>query len=250
MPDASEQSAEALASADAPQPADCHLREDGAVVSDAFGDVYFDAADGLAESRTVFVEGSEFAARWASWSRWPFVVFETGFGTGLNFLATLAAWRVAEKPAGAKLHYSAAEQFPVPRAVLADALGRWPQLEAELAALLGVYPESIPAGVSRWTIAPDVELIYGCGEVCDVLTADLALVDAWLLDGFAPGKNPAMWRAELFAAMAARSNPGATIATFTAAGIVKRGLREAGFTVRRQPGHGRKWHRLIGHFAK
>ncbi|MBT3278275.1 MAG: tRNA (5-methylaminomethyl-2-thiouridine)(34)-methyltransferase MnmD [Phycisphaerales bacterium] len=231
------------------QLADCSVRDDGAVVSARFDDVYFDAADGLAESRAVFIEGSNFPDRWAANRRWPFTVFETGFGTGLNFLATLSAWRTAETPDGATLRYFAAEKFPVSRSVVAEALGGWGELSAELAAFLAVYPESILPGLSRWAVAPDVELIYGCGEVAEIIAADTPPIDAWLLDGFAPGKNPDMWRAEVFAAMATRSAPGATIATFTAAGVVKRGLRDAGFTVRRRPGHGKKWHRLVGTYS-
>jgi tRNA 5-methylaminomethyl-2-thiouridine biosynthesis bifunctional protein len=44
--------------------------------------------------------------------------------------------------------------------------------------------------------------------------------------------------------VAARSAPGCMAATFTVAGFVRRGLEEAGFTVAKQPGHGRKKQRL------
>jgi tRNA 5-methylaminomethyl-2-thiouridine biosynthesis bifunctional protein len=72
-------------------------------------------------------------------------------------------------------------------------------------------------------------------------------VDAWLLDGFAPANNPQMWQPALFAVMAARSRPGATFATFTCAGVVKRGLKAAGFTWQKVPGFGRKREMLAGH---
>src|SRR5690606_27910631 len=68
--------------------------------------------------------------------------------------------------------------------------------------------------------------------------------DAWFLDGFSPAANPEMWRPRVLDLVAARSAPGARLATFSAAGAVRRGLAEAGFEVERRPGHGRKRHRL------
>jgi tRNA 5-methylaminomethyl-2-thiouridine biosynthesis bifunctional protein len=70
------------------------------------------------------------------------------------------------------------------------------------------------------------------------------MADAWFLDGFAPARNPQMWRPEVLAAIAARSAPGARLATFTVAGAVRRGLQDAGFTVEKRPGHGAKRERL------
>ena len=71
-------------------------------------------------------------------------------------------------------------------------------------------------------------------------------VDAWFLDGFAPAKNPDMWSPHLFSAMARLARPGATLATFTSAGFVRRGLQEAGFTMRKTKGFGRKRDMLVG----
>jgi tRNA 5-methylaminomethyl-2-thiouridine biosynthesis bifunctional protein len=71
-------------------------------------------------------------------------------------------------------------------------------------------------------------------------------VDAWFLDGFAPAKNPDMWTQGLFNAMARLARPGATLATFTSAGFVRRGLQDAGFTMRKSKGFGRKREMLTG----
>ncbi len=60
--------------------------------------------------------------------------------------------------------------------------------------------------------------------------------DAWFLDGFAPARNPQMWTAEVLNLVAARSAPGARLATFTVAGAVRRGLEAAGFAVEKRPG--------------
>ena len=53
-----------------------------------------------------------------------------------------------------------------------------------------------------------------------------------------------MWTRELMEILAARSAPGAPVASFTVAGQVRRDLQAVGFTVERVPGFGRKRHRL------
>lgn len=75
-------------------------------------------------------------------------------------------------------------------------------------------------------------------------------MDAWFLDGFAPAKNPDMWTQDLFSAMARLARPGGTLATFTSAGFVRRGLQEAGFTMRKSKGFGRKREMLTGEMAQ
>ena len=52
-------------------------------------------------------------------------------------------------------------------------------------------------------------------------------VDAFYLDGFAPDRNPAMWSPALFEQLTRCAGTGSTVATFTAAGAVRRGLAAA-----------------------
>ncbi|MNI34208.1 tRNA 5-methylaminomethyl-2-thiouridine biosynthesis bifunctional protein MnmC [compost metagenome] len=58
-----------------------------------------------------------------------------------------------------------------------------------------------------------------------------------------------MWSPEILALVAARSRPGARLATFTVAGAVRRGLAAHGFTVEKKPGHGKKRERLEARMA-
>lgn len=71
-------------------------------------------------------------------------------------------------------------------------------------------------------------------------------IDAWFLDGFAPSKNEDMWQQALYDNMSRLSAKEATLATFTSAGKVKRGLAEAGFKITKQKGYGRKRDMLVG----
>lgn len=216
--------------------------------STAFDDVYFSRHDGRAETEHVFIAANDLPRRFREWRHArPFVIGETGFGTGLNMLC---AWQrfEAEAPAEARLHLVSTEKFPLTREDLARALAAWPDLAPKAERLVDQWPEPV-SGVHRLRLASRVVLDLHFGDTSERLALLDGQVDAWFLDGFAPAKNPEMWHPDLFAAMAARSRPGATFATFTCAGAVKRGLAAAGFTWRKVPGYGRKREMLAGEIA-
>jgi tRNA U34 5-methylaminomethyl-2-thiouridine-forming methyltransferase MnmC len=92
--------------------------------------------------------------------------------------------------------------------------------------------------------AMSVEVVEGDARDCLPLWQGKA--DAWYLDGFSPAKNPELWSPDLMEEVARHTAPGGTFATYTAAGFVRRGLRDAGFAVERLPGHGSKRHMTAG----
>ncbi|MCT8467195.1 bifunctional tRNA (5-methylaminomethyl-2-thiouridine)(34)-methyltransferase MnmD/FAD-dependent 5-carboxymethylaminomethyl-2-thiouridine(34) oxidoreductase MnmC [Chromohalobacter canadensis] len=223
-------------------------------VSDApyscvYNDVYFSRHDGRAETMHVFLDGNHLPERFAAWQEArPFVIGETGFGTGLNMLC---AWTCFERyaPAQARLHLVSTEKYPLPRDALARALAIWPDLAAHARPLIDQWPEPL-SGVHRLWLSERVTLDLHFGDAAERLSRLDGRVDAWFLDGFSPAKNPDMWQAALYEAMANVSRPGASFATFTCAGVVKRGLRDAGFTWRKVPGFGRKREMLCGEIAE
>ncbi|QTF92268.1 tRNA (5-methylaminomethyl-2-thiouridine)(34)-methyltransferase MnmD, partial [Halomonas sp. BM-2019] len=216
--------------------------------SATFDDVYFSRHDGRAETEHVFLAANRLPERFAAWqAHRPFVIGETGFGTGLNMLCAWACFD-AHAPAGARLHLVSTEKFPLAREDLARALAAWPDLAHRAAALVAQWPEPV-AGVHRLWLDGRVTLDLHFGDAAERLALLDGRVDAWFLDGFAPARNPEMWQPALFLAMAARSRPGATFATFTCAGPVKRGLKAAGFHWRKVPGFGRKREMLAGEIA-
>ncbi|MDT8894477.1 bifunctional tRNA (5-methylaminomethyl-2-thiouridine)(34)-methyltransferase MnmD/FAD-dependent 5-carboxymethylaminomethyl-2-thiouridine(34) oxidoreductase MnmC [Halomonas sp. I1] len=221
---------------------------DDAPHSSEFDDVYFSRHDGRAETEHVFLEANRLPERFrAWWEARPFVIGETGFGTGLNMLCAWACFD-AHAPDSARLHLVSTELYPLGRQDLVRALTAWPDLADRAAALLAQWPEPV-RGVHRLWLDDRVILDLHFGDTTERLERLDGAVDAWFLDGFAPSKNPEMWQPELFAAMAARSRPGATFATFTCAGVVKRGLKAAGFAWRKVPGFGRKREMLAGEIA-
>jgi tRNA 5-methylaminomethyl-2-thiouridine biosynthesis bifunctional protein len=215
--------------------------EDGQPRSRLYGDVYFSTEDGLAESRAVFLAGCGLPEAWAGRRR--FVVGELGFGTGLNIAALLDLWR-RTRPEGARLHVFSIEAHPITAAEARRALGQWPELAEAAEPLLANWPGRA-RGFHRVELpALNAVLDLAVQDVAEALERWSGAADAWFLDGFSPALNPAMWRPEVLALVAARSAPGARAATFTVAGDVRRGLAAAGFEVAKRPGFGRKRERL------
>ena len=212
-------------------------RDDGLPGSRLYGDVYFSSEDGLAETRAVFLVGCGLPEAWSHRRR--FTVGELGFGTGLNIAALLTQWKQT-RPAGAHLSIFSVEAHPMTAADAARALGRWPDIAEAANALVSHWPGPARGFHHLDLPAFGASLDLAVLDATEALTAWTGRADAWFLDGFAPAANPAMWSPQLMAQVAARSAPGARAATFTVAGAVRRGLAEAGFSVSKQPGFGRK----------
>ncbi|WP_299442886.1 FAD-dependent 5-carboxymethylaminomethyl-2-thiouridine(34) oxidoreductase MnmC [uncultured Rhodospira sp.] len=205
---------------------------DGAPESLDFGDLYAAPADAVAEVRHVILDGIGAPEIWRRPG--PFVMGETGFGTGLNLLVTWDLWRRTAPP-DARLHWLSVEGWPMTRDEAARALARFPALSDLADRLLDAWPPAIP-GLHVRALDARVTLTLAFGEASQALPALTGPVDAWALDGFAPARNPAMWSPDVLAQVARLGRPGARLATYTAASPVRRGLEAVGATVERAPG--------------
>ena len=213
-------------------------------VATEFGDIYFSTDGGLDETRTVFLSGCGLPERWTDTS--VFTIAELGFGSGLNFLATWQKWAETAQPKQ-RLHFVSIEKFPFDREQLQRALSSWPELNGLSAQLLAKWPGRVK-GIHRLNFgAVTLTLIHA--DVIEALDQlDGLKADAWFLDGFSPSGNPAMWSSEVMQRLASCCAAGARLATFSVAGAVRAALKDAGFTVRKMPGFGRKRHRLEADF--
>jgi tRNA 5-methylaminomethyl-2-thiouridine biosynthesis bifunctional protein len=225
-------------------PARISFREEAPFAPD-FGDVYHARAGALAQARYVFLGGNGLPQRWCRRER--FVILETGFGLGNNFLATWAAWR--EDPQRCeRLVFVSVEKHPPlredldrahagsPLKALADHLvAAWPPLTHNL------HPLDFEGG--------RLKLLLALGDAADWLPELMADVDAFYLDGFAPARNPRMWERRLFKALARLAAPQATAATWSVAREVRDGLAEAGFVVERAPGFAAKGEMSVARYA-
>lgn len=225
----------------------------GLPYSTQFDDVYFSVnpdhpQHGLAETRHVFLQHNQLQARW---QQLPtdrpshFVIVETGFGSGLNFLAALQLWQETA-PANAHLHFVSIEIAPFTLQDLQMAHAHFPGLAAISQALCQQY-HLLQPGINQLELSAfSASLTLYIGDSQQILPQLQLQADAWFLDGFAPAKNPQMWQPYLFECMARCAHAGTTFATFTSAGLVKRGLQAVGFQVEKTRGFGRKREMLCG----
>ncbi len=224
----------------------------GVLRSAAFDDIYFSTEDGVAESRYVFLEGCKLTDQIGTLANnGRLCVAEAGFGTGLNFLLTLEHW-LEHRPVRSHLHYIGIEAFPLRLAELKRANAAHGQLTTFAAALAEQWPSPV-RGCHRlqwpeWGLTLDLWFEEAGEALSDLASRQQRWVDCWYLDGFAPARDPRMWREEVLQNLAHLSKPGARFATFTAAGEVRRGLQKVGFQVDKRPGFGRKRDCLTGHW--
>ncbi len=213
-------------------PAQIVWRDDGTPYSPQYGDIYHSAAGGLAQAEHVFLGGNGLPAAWRGRAR--FVIVETGFGLGTNFLATWAAWR-ADARRAERLYFVSLDLHPPTAADLRrmHADGPLAALAEQLAAF---WPLATPGVHARAFEDGALTLLLGWGEAQTVLRDWALRADAFYLDGFAPARNPEMWSVPITRALARLAAPGATLATYTAARAVRDALTDAGFEVENAPG--------------
>lgn len=226
---------------------------DGQPYSEQFNDIYFSRHNGWREAEHVFIRGNRLPDRWRRLARASFVLAETGFGSGLNFMAASRLWLALTGP-GCTLHYHAVEKHPLTAADLRrvhrlfaamaeeeEGAGKWP---AE--PLLEAYPPLTP-GFHRLSLFDGrVSLTLAFTDVECWLNDIRIQAEAWFLDGFAPARNADMWTPAVLAGVGENTAPGGTVSTFTAAGDVRRGLEAAGFEVAKSRGYGPKREMLTG----
>jgi tRNA 5-methylaminomethyl-2-thiouridine biosynthesis bifunctional protein len=232
------------------RPAHVAFAEDGNLYAPDFGDVYASRSGAVEQAQAVFLAGNGFAQAWQG--RSACTILELGFGTGVNFLATWAAWR-EHAPAGARLHYVSVEAFPLRaedlRAALAAALARHPPLAALAECLLAQWPP-LATGLHRLRFEDGrLALTLVLRDVSEALPQLRLQADAFYLDGFAPRRNEAMWAEPVLRGLARLAAPQATLATWCAAGHLRRGLSAAGFAVESRPGYGGKREMTVARYA-
>ncbi|WP_313564473.1 FAD-dependent 5-carboxymethylaminomethyl-2-thiouridine(34) oxidoreductase MnmC [Acinetobacter sp.] len=208
-------------------------------VSKQFGDVYFSKDNGLLETRHVFLNGNDLTTRLADLKPFEyFCVGETGFGTGLNILALWQLWQQVRPDNHSHLHAISVEKFPLSKADLIRALNAWPELKPLADQLISQYPMPI-AGCHRLNFPEErFSLDLWLGDAHDVFPVieKTASVNAWFLDGFAPSCNPDMWEENVLNNIVRLSEIGTTFASFSVAGVLKRGLKNHGISISRPRG--------------
>ena len=215
-------------------------REDKIPVSTQFDDPYYSLDNGLAETHHVFLIGNNLPMRFVD----GFQIAELGFGTGLNFIATLDQWRKSKIEG--KFYFTSFEAFPMTPADMIKAYEQFPEI-ANIACEIAPNLEKL---LETGTLSlHDAHLHVITGDARETVSHWDAQADCWYLDGFSPAKNPELWETNLMKAVYAKTCAGGTVATYTAAGFVRRNLSDAGFDVERVKGFGRKRHMSVARKA-
>jgi len=230
-------------------PATLAFRPNGSPYSPQYGDIYHSIVGSLAQSQHVFLQGNGLPGRWQG--RQTFTVLETGFGMGINFLTTWAAWR-ADPARGERLHFVSIEKHPFSAEDLRRAYAATVDDESVLAladTLAAAWPALEPGTQQLDFDDGSVTLTLIFGDAVETLPALRLRADAFYLDGFAPAKNPELWSPAIFNSLAGLASDDATFSTYTSAGDVKRALLQAGFEYRKVAGFGWKRAMLVGRFV-
>ncbi|MEK7438345.1 MAG: bifunctional tRNA (5-methylaminomethyl-2-thiouridine)(34)-methyltransferase MnmD/FAD-dependent 5-carboxymethylaminomethyl-2-thiouridine(34) oxidoreductase MnmC [Pseudomonadota bacterium] len=224
-------------------PAELAFDAEGTPYSPVYGDVYHSAESGPGQAQQVFIAGNGLPRRWAR-AR-VFTIVETGFGLGLNFLATWRAWR-ADPARCERLHYVSIEKHPYDREALAALHRRYSEFAPLAGQLQNAWPPLVP-GLHRLHFEDEaLTLTLAFGDVGELAPRLRLGADAYYLDGFAPRLNPDMWLPALMQSLANLARPGATVATYSSATPVREALEAAGFRMEKCPGYGRKREMLRG----
>ncbi|MBK8808580.1 MAG: tRNA (5-methylaminomethyl-2-thiouridine)(34)-methyltransferase MnmD [Bacteroidales bacterium] len=155
-------------------------------------------------------------------------VLEIGFGTGLNCLLSYKYAQDNNKI----INYHTIEKYPL-------TCEEWGTLNYNT--LLGDEYSAFYKQIhtSLWNISillePNFKLQKYNADVAEV-TLPEAYFDVVFFDAFSPEKQPELWTASIFHSMYKAMKVGGVLTTYCSKGIVRRAMKEAGFTVNRTPG--------------
>lgn len=252
--------------------------------SPRYGDRYHSSSGARAQAGHVFLAGCRLPECWQQDEHW--MILETGFGLGLNFLSTWACW-LASPRRPARLHFVSVEAHPVSAADIRRAAALDPVLHPLGERLADAWPLQVPDagdqhqaiqaspadtpgmpdtpdGITSPTSCPAIRRSFsqpeGCIELWVLIGDAHQCLEQWrrqhgplgahsvFLDGFNPRHNPAIWSSTTLQAVAAHCRPGAGIATWCVARSVRDSLATAGFVVHKRPGLPPKRDCLAGHW--
>lgn len=188
------------------------------------GETYHSNRGAMGESQHVFIDnGLKFC------ELQTVRILEVGFGSGLNGWLTMREAEVC----GRQVEYWAVERYPVEIGVARQMQYAEDKMFMRLhEAQWGELQEIEP-----WFRIKKIE-----GDLVD--TKFDATFDLIYFDAFAPDSQPELWTAEVFRGMYNVLSDSGILVTYSAKGVVKRALREAGFEVSRLAGALGKFHML------
>ncbi len=211
-------------------------------VSKGFNEGYFSLSGGLEESLHVFLKGNDLTRAWED--KDIFVIGESGFGTGLNFLNVLKLYENSiKKPK--ELWFVSVEKEPLSLQDIKKAHSFFSDILPYSKLLQAKYPP-LSSGLHLLSFK-NVKLMLYFGDIKEAFSSLEFKANAWFLDGFSPSKNPDMWDEKTLNLIKNRSAKNATLSTFSVARVLRDGLDKAGFVWKKTDGFGDKKQMLKAH---
>lgn len=184
-------------------------------------------ASAVGETHYNFVEGCEIQRQ--AREHGPLTILEVGFGTGLGFVLTHQVLKTG-------LTFVSTEIDPE---VVA-----WAQKRHQCLSSLAY--KNHPNGLNFfWLEKGHHKLIVLIGDARETLPTAHAAglippLDAIYQDPFSPPKNPTLWTTQWFTLLRKLSNSHVILSTYSASRSVRSALEEAGMTVEKRRGFGKK----------
>lgn len=217
------------------------------LVNEHYDDRYFDVVNAIEEAKQIFFQGTGIVdiLSVTGPGRKEFTIGETGFGAGrllialMDFLDNSGITDIA-------ITYNSVELHPVTSERMASILGGFTTEVGPLIDQLVKAYSCIEISRPGWHQLQFnrpfgiLTLNLWIGEALEMVNTLTVPCDAWFLDGHGPKKNPDIWRPELLMAIGEKTKTNGACATFTVAGVVRKGLVAAGFSVEQRPGFGGK----------
>lgn len=201
--------------------------------SDQYQQTYHSIHGAATESLYVFLSSAGVIDRLNE--NLPTHILEVGFGTGLNFFLTadralktttkLEYWSIEQNLLAADVFVQLAFEHLIHHQDLYHAFIIW-RSSLQLAPLKELY---------TFVFNDTLRLHLVIGDAVDCQLPALAF-DAVYLDAFSPDANPELWTTSFLSRLAAVTDPGAKLATYSARGLVRRNLNAAGFDIQKIPG--------------
>lgn len=193
------------------------------LVAAGHGQTYHSRHGAWREALHVFANASGIAERAAHGA---VTVYEVGFGTGLNFLATLAVL----PPRHGRLTYVAIDVAPPPPETPTQLRFAAHARDEDLAILKQALAAATVEGETHHQVRPNVTLVLRRG---DARTWDchLGFADIIYHDAFSPDIDVDLWRTPFLAKLKCALKPGGVLVTYCAKGAVRRRLRALGLHV-------------------
>ena len=176
------------------------------------------------ESKHVFIEAGYNAV-----AKDKLIIFEVGFGTGLNALLTLKESHINRK----RVQYFSIEKYPLTPEEYSTL--NYAQIQgkqySEYFLKLHQCNWDIPVEITNNFIFTKLR-----GDITNFCFDQLPLFDLIYFDAFAPNKQDGLWSSRIFNQLYTNSNNNAVLVTYCAKGEVRRTMQAAGFSVQRIPG--------------